>query len=262
MAQRPRRPRIETAPGKKKRDEHIEKSQDVRLNKFLADSGITSRRGADELISQGVVKVNGQTVTELGVKVKRTDFVTVEGRPVSNEKHLTYVILNKPKDCITTVKDEFDRPTIFDIVKIKQRLFPVGRLDRNTTGALLLTNDGELAHRLMHPSFQIPRVYNVGLDKKLDFKHASQISRGIELEDGVTAPCQVVIDPEDNTRVMLEITEGRNREVRRIFESLDYLVRKLDRKSYGPISTRGLKRGEYRHLTRDEIRDLHRAVGS
>ncbi|HYF02291.1 MAG TPA: pseudouridine synthase [Patescibacteria group bacterium] len=261
MNNRPRRPRIETTPGKKKRQEHEERSNEVRLNKFLADSGITSRRGADELIGQGVVKVNGQTVSELGVKVKRTDFVTVEGKPVSNDKHLTYVILNKPKDCITTLKDEFDRPTIFDIVKIKQRLFPVGRLDRNTTGALLLTNDGELAHRLMHPSFQIPRVYNVGLDRKLEFKDAAQIARGVELEDGPTAPCQVFIDPEDNTRATLEITEGRNREVRRIFESLDYHVRKLDRKSYGPISTRGLSRGQYRHLTRDEIRDLRRAVG-
>lgn len=261
MVQRPRRPRIETSPGKKRKQEQIEQVQDVRLNKFLADSGITSRRGADELISQGLVKVNGQTASELGVKVKKTDFVTVDGKPVSNDKHLTYVLLNKPKDCITTVKDEFDRPTIFDIVKIKQRLFPIGRLDRNTTGALLLTNDGELAHRLMHPSFQIPRVYNVGLDKKLDFKHAAQIARGIELEDGMTAPCEVFVDPEDHTRVTLEITEGRNREVRRIFESFDYLVRKLDRKSYGPISTRGLSRGQYRHLTRDEIRDLRRSVG-
>ncbi len=242
----------------------------LRLNKFLADAGVCSRRDADELIAQGVVKVNGETVTELGRKVHLSDLVTVRGEPVNAEKHLTYLVLNKPKDTITTTSDEKGRKTVMDLLPSKmqmdERLYPVGRLDRNTTGVLLLTNDGELAHRLTHPSYQIPRVYSIGLDKRLTAEHARQISKGVAVvgehgEQYVSAPCELVIDPNDHKHVTLQIAEGKNREIRRIFDTMGYEVEKLDRKLYATINTRGLARGKYRHLTREEVRGLEMAVG-
>lgn len=199
-------------------------------------------------------------MTELGTKVEIDDMVTVNGEPITRYKHLTYIALNKPKDVISTSSDEKGRATVFDVVRLKTRLFTVGRLDRNTTGILLLTNDGELANRLMHPRYGILRVYKAVLDKPLRPDHARAISAGVELEDGPTQPCDVTIDPSDKTNVMLGIREGRNREVRRIFEHLGYDVKRLDRKEYANISTRGLKRGEYRHLTRDEVFELKRLV--
>lgn len=232
----------------------------VRLNRAIADAGVASRRHADELIRDGRVRVNGKVVTELGTKVGIHDIVDVNGEPITRYKHLTYVILNKPKDAITTSSDEKGRATVFDIVRIKQRLFTVGRLDRNTTGVLLLTNDGDLANRLMHPRYEIPRVYRARLDQPLRPEHARKIAHGIELEDGPTAPCEVVIDPDDHYNVMLQIHEGRNREVRRIFEAMGYEVKRLDRKSYAFLTTRGLNRGEYRHLTREEVEELKRLV--
>lgn len=232
----------------------------IRLNRAIADAGVASRRSADDLIRTGKVRINGMVVTDLATKITLDDFVTVNGEPISRDKHLTYVVLNKPKDCITTASDEKGRTTVFDIVRIKQRLFTVGRLDRNTTGVLLLTNDGELAHRLMHPRYGIPRVYKAVLDKPIRADDARKIAAGIELEDGPTQPADVILDPEDRYAVLLQIREGRNREVRRIFEALGYEVKRLDRRQYGTISTRGLNRGEYRHLTRDEVAELQALV--
>jgi 23S rRNA pseudouridine2605 synthase len=232
----------------------------VRLNKAIADAGLASRRRADELIREGKVTVNRKVCTELGTKVGLDDVVAVNGEPISRTKHLTYVLLNKPKDIITTSHDEKGRKTIFDIVKIKQRLFSVGRLDRNTTGALLITNDGEMANRLMHPSYKVPRLYKAKLDSPLQPEHASQIARGVELEDGMTQPAELMIDPTDYDVVVIEIYEGRNREVRRLFEHFGYQVKRLDRKQYGVLTTRGLARGEYRHLTRQEIQSLRNLV--
>lgn len=234
--------------------------EEVRLNKAIADAGVASRRHADDLIRNGHVRINGDVVTELGTKVRIDDFVTVNGEPITRNKHLTYVLLNKPKDTIATSSDEKGRRTVFDLVRIHTRLFTVGRLDRNTTGVLLLTNDGDLAHRLTHPRYGVPRLYKAKLDKMLLPQHARAIAAGVELEDGPTQPATVMIDPEDKTIAYLEIKEGRNREVRRIFESLGYEVTTLDRKQYAFLSTRGLKRGEYRHLTTDEVRELRALV--
>jgi len=233
----------------------------IRLNKYIADGGVASRRTADELIETGKVTVNGAIVIDLGTKVSKTDLVSVNGEPVSFQKHLTYILLNKPKDVITTVSDELKRKTVFDIVKIHSRLFPVGRLDRNTTGALLLTNDGELAYRLTHPKFEVPREYIVKVDKKITFEDAKKISEGLELEDGLTSPCVIYVDPLDKHRARLEIKEGKNREVRRMFEFLGYDVKSLDRKSYSFLTTKGLDRGQYRHLTRYEIDRLRSILG-
>lgn len=233
----------------------------IRLNKYIADGGVASRRTADELIESGKVTVNGAIVIDLGTKVTKTDLVAVNGEPVSFQKHLTYILLNKPKDVITTVSDELKRKTVFDIVKIHSRLFPVGRLDRNTTGALLLTNDGELAYRLTHPKFEVPREYIVKVDKKITFEDAKKISEGLELEDGLTSPCIIYVDPVDKQRARLEIKEGKNREVRRMFEFLGYDVKSLDRKSYSFLTTKGLERGQYRHLTRYEIDRLRSILG-
>jgi 23S rRNA pseudouridine2605 synthase len=233
----------------------------IRLNKYIADAGICSRRKADELISSGVVKINKKTVTELGTMVQRGSLVTVSGNPIQETQHLKYIVLNKPKDIITTSSDEKGRATVMDIVRMRTRIYPVGRLDRNTTGVLLLTNDGELANRLTHPSYQIERTYSVGLDRSLKSEDAKIISKGMELEDGKMAPCEVYILPDDSTKAILIMNEGKNREIRRIFEALDYGVKKLDRKSFAGISAAGLARGEYRHLTFKEVNALRKLVG-
>jgi len=238
-----------------------EKEVGVRINKYLADAGICSRRAAEDLVREGVVKINREVVSDLGRRVLTSDFVTVRGEPVTIYKNLIYILLNKPKDYITTTNDEKGRKTVMDIVRKRDRIFPVGRLDRNTTGALLLTNDGDLAYRLTHPSFEVPKVYNVVLDKKIELEDARKISEGIELEDGKTSPCEVLVQPTDRSHITLELHEGRNREVRRIFESLGYEVKRLDRKSFATLSTRGLARGEYRHLTRGEILQLRMSIG-
>ncbi len=236
-------------------------SEPLRLNKYLANAGVASRRKADKLIAAGLVRVNGKVIKELGSRVQSNDLVTVKGDPVNADQHLTYLLLNKPKDYITTTSDEKGRKTVMELLQTSNRLFPVGRLDRNTTGVLLITNDGDLAHRLMHPSYQVERLYRCGLDRKLLAEHALKIARGLDLEDGRTQPCEIIVDPKDGKKVTLCIREGRNREIRRMFESLGYDVRKLDRKMYGPLSTRGISRGDYRHLTRTEVRDLEQLVG-
>jgi 23S rRNA pseudouridine2605 synthase len=255
-----RKPAKRTTTRPKRRDDDVVSTGAGRLNKVIADAGIASRRAADQLIRDGKVTVNRKVCTELGTRVGVDDIVAVNGEVITRTKHLTYILLNKPKDIITTSSDEKGRATIFDIVKLKQRLFSVGRLDRNTTGVLLITNDGDLANRLMHPRYRVPRVYKAKLDKVLTPQHARRIAGGLELEDGPTQPCELMIDPSDNTVVHIEIYEGKNREVRRLFEHFGYDVKRLDRKQYGILTTRGLARGEYRHLTRQEVQQLRKLV--
>lgn len=232
----------------------------IRLNKFIAESGLCSRRKADAFIEIGVVKVNGEVVKELGTKIKPSDNVTVEGDPVSYYSKNVYILLNKPKDVITTTSDELGRKTVLDIVKRKERIFPIGRLDRNTTGVLLLTNDGEFANRLTHPSYGIEKLYKATLDSKLSFTHAKNIADGVELEDGKTAPCFLFIEPTDNTKVTIVLKEGKYREIRRMFEHFGYVVKKLDRKEFAGLTNSGMKRGDYRFLTTNEINTLKRKV--
>lgn len=227
----------------------------VRLNKYIAECGVTSRRKADDLILDGKVKVNGKIIYQLGEKINpETAKVFINEKQVTQLDEKVYVIFNKPKDCITTLKDERGRTTIFDYIKIKERVFPIGRLDRDTTGILLLTNDGELANMLMHPKHEIKKSYKVSIDKPITREHASQLRKGIRLHDGKTAPAEIYILPNTkNLEVGIIIHEGRNRQVRRMFESLEYEIKKLDRIAYGDISYEGLKKGQWRYLTRKEI---------
>ncbi len=233
----------------------------IRLNKLIADSGITSRRKADDLISSGAVKVNGNVVSKLGTFVSLDDFVTVNGKPIRILKRFEYILLNKPKDTICTVKDEKSRKTVIDLIKSRARVYPVGRLDRNTTGVLLLTNDGELAHRLMHPKYQIQRVYDVGLDKSLKQEHAKEIARGLEIEGAKFQKCELIIDVKDERKVRIILSEGKNHEIKRIFEHFGYEVKKLNRKMFANLTTRGLKRGDWRPLTKQEVNHLKKLVG-
>jgi len=233
----------------------------IRLNKFIADAGVASRRKADELIVSGVVKVNGVVVDTPGVRVDKTDFITVNGDPIKEKIMPIYIVLNKPKNVITTTDDEKGRKTVLDIVRKQARIYPVGRLDRNTTGVLLLTNDGELAHRLTHPSYQIERVYDAKLDKILKSEHALEISKGVELESGeMTQPCELLIHPADKTKVTITLREGKNHEVKRIFEKFGYTVKQLDRKSFAGITVSGMEKGIYRHLNRKELQFLKKLV--
>lgn len=241
--------------------EKLVQSAPIRLNKYIADAGICSRRLADELIQRGKVKIDGETITELGTKVEPGQFVTVKGQPVSYYRHKIYVLLNKPKDVITTTSDDRGRKTVMHIVRRRERLFPVGRLDRNTTGALIMTNDGELAHRLMHPSYQVEKRYKVSLNKEITFDHAQRIASGVPLEDGLTSPCFIFVEPEDHKTVNIIMSEGRYREIRRMFEYFGYKVKKLDRKIYGNITTNKLNRGQYRFLTPEEVKGLKELAG-
>ena len=237
-------------------------NKEIRINKYIADSGLTSRRKADELIAQGKVKINGKVVLEMGTKVQKGDFVTVNGDPISTERvHFKYIIINKPKDYITTTNDELNRKTVMELVKTKERIYPVGRLDRNTTGLLLLTNDGELANRLTHPKYRVERVYNAGLDRDLSFDDAQQIAGGVKLEEYTTSPCHIFVHPDDKKKITITLREGKNREVRKLFEHFGYKVKKLDRKFYATLSTAGLNRGRFRHLTIKEVRTLKKSVG-
>jgi 23S rRNA pseudouridine2605 synthase len=236
--------------------------EDIRLNRFLAIAGVGSRRSNDELIVSGAIRVNGKQVRELGTKVNpENDIVTVNGKPVHPAQHTVYILLNKPKDCITTLKDEKDRTTVSDYVRVKERVFPVGRLDRNTTGVLLLTNDGELTNSLIHPRLEIERTYKVTLDKPLRNEDLGRLKRGVELEDGLARAGTIqVIDGSKRMRVYISINEGRNREVRRIFEALGYDVKYLDRVSFAGLVYSGLQRGDWRYLTNEEVRLLKRSV--
>lgn len=235
----------------------------VRLNRFIASAGIASRRKADILIREGRVRVNNKVVVEMGVQVNPSkDRVFVDGKQISILDERVYIVFNKPKDCITTMSDERGRTTVMDYVKLKTRVFPIGRLDRNTTGVLLLTNDGELANQLMHPRYEVKKAYKVTLDRPLTDQDAERLKRGIHLEDGVTAESEVYFLPGGRRKLVgVIIHEGRNREVRRMFEHLGYEVKKLDRVAYGEITAEGLRRGEWRYLTRQELNLLRKAAG-
>ena len=243
----------------KKRIEYKEINYDpnepLRLNKFLANAGICSRREADEFIQAGVVTVNGQVVTELGTKILRTDEVMFHDQPVKIEKKV-YVVLNKPKDYVTTSDDPQQRKTVMDLVKnaCSERIYPVGRLDRNTTGVLLLTNDGDLASKLTHPKYLKKKIYHVYLDKNVTAHDLQQIADGVQLEDGeIKADDVQYASPTDKKQVGIEIHSGKNRIVRRIFEALGYRVQKLDRVQFAGLTKKNLKRGDWRYLTEEEV---------
>lgn len=230
----------------------------IRLNKYLANAGVCSRREADEFITAGVVSVNGQVVTELGTKVKQSDEVKFHDQLISIEKKV-YVLLNKPKDYVTTSEDPQNRKTVMDLVRnaCKERIYPVGRLDRNTTGVLLFTNDGELASKLTHPKYLKKKIYHVYTDKNVTAADMRQIAEGITLEDGdIRADAIDYASPTDKKQVGIEIHSGKNRIVRRIFESLGYRVVKLDRVFFAGLTKKNLRRGDWRYLTEQEVNML------
>ena len=237
------------------KEENFDPTEPLRLNKFLANAGVCSRREADEFIQAGVVTVNGEVVTELGTKILRTDEVKFHDAPVSLEKKV-YVLLNKPKDYVTTSDDPQQRKTVMDLVKdvCPERIYPVGRLDRNTTGVLLLTNDGDLASKLTHPKFLKKKVYHVHLDKNITAHDLQQIRDGITLDDGeIKADAVDYAYERDKSQVGIEIHSGKNRIVRRIFESLGYRVTKLDRVQFAGLTKKNLRRGDWRFLTEKEV---------
>ena len=238
--------------------EDIDPNDEIRLNKYMSNAGLCSRREADELITQGKVKVNGVVVTELGTKIKRNDVVECDDKVVTPERKC-YVLLNKPKDCVTTSSDPKGRTTVLDIVKnaCTERIYPVGRLDRNTTGVLLLTNDGDLASKLTHPKFVKKKIYHVWTDKDISEEDMQRIADGIELEDGeIHADAISYVNDTDRNQAGIEIHSGRNRIVRRIFESLGYRVVKLDRVYFAGLTKKNLPRGKWRYLTQEEVNYL------
>jgi 23S rRNA pseudouridine2605 synthase len=235
----------------------------VRLNKYVAKSGVASRRKAVDLIKEGRVQVNDVTIIEPYFLVEEADQVTLDGKKLAPEENLIYILLNKPKDTISTTSDERERKTVLDLIHFegKERLFPVGRLDRNTTGLLLLTNDGELATKLAHPGRKVQKKYKVILDQPLRQPDYEQIKQGVILEDGPAPVVDIEITSPDHTEVLLTIVIGRNRVVRRIFESLGYVVKSLDRIYYGGLTKKGLLRGQYRSLTPREVIMLKHFTG-
>lgn len=240
----------------------VEAGEPIRLNKFLSNSGLCSRRTADQYIAAGRVKVNGAVVSELGSQVLPTDQVMVDDKPLSLEAKV-YVLLNKPKNCVTTLTDPEGRRTVMELVHnaCTERIYPIGRLDRNTTGILLLTNDGDLAVRLMHPAFRKKKIYEVALDKEVTVEHMQMIAQGFELEDGeIHADAISYITGQTHDKVGIEIHSGRNRIVRRIFEHLGYRVVHLDRVYYAGLTKKDLPRGRWRYLTPEEVRYLRMGV--
>lgn len=229
-------------------------NQAIRLNRYLANSGVCSRREADKRIAMGLVSVNGKVVTEMGYKVMPGDVVRYEDRVLRAEKPV-YILLNKPKGYLTTTNDPQERKTVMHLIgkAVKERIYPVGRLDRNTTGLLLLTNDGMLAEKLSHPSYKVKKVYKVELDRPLTKADAERILEGIELEEGKAVVDNLAVISDDRKTIGLELHIGWNRVVRRIFEALNYEVRKLDRTLYAGLDKKDLPRGKWRFLTQAEI---------
>ena len=256
---RPQQPKRPQRPKQIKYQEVLaDPMEPIRLNKFLSNAGVCSRREADEYIQKGVVTVNGEVVTELGTKITRQDQVMFGGKEVKIESKV-YILLNKPKNCVTTSDDPQERLTVMDLVKnaCTERIYPVGRLDRNTTGVLLLTNDGDLASKLTHPSFKKKKIYHVWLDKNVAIEDMEKIANGLELEDGeVHADAISYASEDDKSQVGIEIHSGRNRIVRRIFESLGYHVVKLDRVYFAGLTKKNLGRGKWRYLNEKEVNAL------
>ena len=240
------------------KEENYDPNEPIRLNKYLANAGICSRREADEYIQAGVITVNGEVITELGTKVLRTDEVKFHDQPVSIEKKV-YVLLNKPKDYVTTSDDPQQRKTVMDLVKnaCRERIYPVGRLDRNTTGVLLLTNDGDMASKLTHPKFLKKKIYHVTTDHSVSAADIQRIAEGITLDDGlIKADAIEYAHATDKKQVGIEIHSGKNRIVRRIFESLGYHVTKLDRVYFAGLTKKNVRRGDWRYLTEKEVQML------
>lgn len=240
-----------------------ETREEIRINRYISMAGIASRRKADELVVGGQVRVNGEVMTDLGYKVDlRHDRVSVNGKAVMPVQRHLYLVMNKPKDTITTVSDEKGRTTVMSLITASERVYPVGRLDRNTTGVLLFTNDGEFANRLMHPRHGIPKSYLVTCTERVKPEHLDKLARGMQLDDGKTAPAEVfVVLGTKGKEIGITIYQGRNRQVRRMFEALGYEVKKLDRVAYGPVTKEGLGRGETRSLTKPEVRKLMQMAG-
>ncbi len=238
------------------KDNSKDKTDLIRLNKYVANSGVCSRREADKLIESGAVKVNGKTITELGTKIKPTDIVEYGSQKITNEKPV-YLLLNKPKDFITTMDDPQGRKTVMDLVRnaCKERIYPVGRLDRNTTGLLLFTNDGDLTKKLIHPKYNIKKIYTVTLDRKLNQSDLNKIKEGVEIEGNVIKVDDIAYleDEHDKKEIGIEIHSGQNRIVRKIFESLTYKVEKLDRICFAGLTKKDLPRGKWRFLLPKEI---------
>ena len=235
----------------------------MRLNRYLAQAGVASRRKCDELILQGRVTVNGEKVAELGVRVDEIqDKITFDGSPVNLPVNFKYIILNKPAGYVTTAKDEFNRHTVLDLIPLEERIFPVGRLDYETTGLLLVTNDGELSNQLIHPKYKFEKIYHVLLDKIVKPVAIYNLQLGVELDGKKTAPCKIhQIRVVDNCSLLeVKLHEGRNRQIRRMFELYEYNVDKLDRIAFGPLTLAGLKRGEWRYLRRAEIEKLRENI--
>ena len=241
-------------PSAKPENQNPKEKDTIRLNRYIAMSGVCSRREADKLITGGKISVNGKTITELGVKVQFTDKVKYGNQLLKPEKSV-YVLLNKPKGFITTSNDPQNRKTVMDLVSkaSSERLFSVGRLDRNTMGLLLFTNDGDLAKKLSHPSYKIKKIYQVDLEKALTKVDLEKIAAGFELEDGFFNVDNISIISEDKKTIGIELHIGKNRIVRRIFEHLGYKVKKLDRSVYAGLTKKDLPRGKWRHLSQKEV---------
>ncbi|MGN6401254.1 MAG: pseudouridine synthase [Flavisolibacter sp.] len=229
------------------------------LNKYIAHSGVCSRRDAVDIIKSGKIKVNGEVITEPGHKISPKDAVVFSGKKLSPVQNLVYILMNKPKDYLTTTEDDKGRKTVLDLIKnaTKEKVYPVGRLDRNTSGVLLLTNDGELTQKLTHPSNEIKKIYAVTLDKPLTKQHFDEILRGVPLEDGMAHVDTLgYTDTADKTQIGVEIHSGRNRIVRRLFEHFGYDVKNLDRVTFAGLTKKNVQRGKWRFLTEKEVRDL------
>ncbi len=235
----------------------------MRLNKYLAAAGVGSRRKCDEYISEGRIVVNGEVIQKLGSRINEIlDVVSFDGQKVGLKEKFIYIILNKPKGIITTAKDEYDRQTVLDLIPLNERIFPVGRLDQDSTGLVFLTNDGDLANQLIHPKFNKKKTYHVQLNKIVRPVDAYHFARGLNLDGKKTAPCSVSeIRIIDNCSFMeVIISEGRNRQIRRMFDQLGYEVETLDRVALGPLTIAGLKRGQWRYLRSSEISHLKNEI--
>lgn len=243
----------------KGKDQEIAK---IRLNKFIANSGVCSRRDADEHIKNGLITVNGKTVTDLGIKVSFNDQVSYKGKRLSAEKKV-YILMNKPKDYVTTVEDPHAEKTVLDLLgnDFPERVYPVGRLDKATTGVLLLTNDGELTGKLTHPKYKRRKIYHVFLDKAVTKNDLFRFTEGIELDgENIVADAVSYADPEDKSQIGIELHSGQNRVIRRMFESLGYRVKKLDRVYFAGLTKKNVPRGKWRFLNEKEINMLKRGI--
>ncbi len=235
----------------------------IRLNKWISNAGVCSRREADELIQNGRITVNGALVTTLGYQVHSTDTVRYKNKVLTPKKNV-YILLNKCKNCITTNSDPENRKTVLDFVKgaCSERIYPIGRLDRNTTGLLVLTNDGELAHKLSHPSYEIKKLYQVTLATGITAKSLTAIEAGVQLEDGMVRVDNISIVDGDPTKLGIMLHSGKNRVVRRLFEALGYQILALDRVMYADLTKKNLPRGKWRYLTQQEIYKLQQQVSA